>query len=50
MSTRRRFSGDFKAKVALEALCGDKTIIHSVTPWRGCSDAGRTRFRCSRIP
>ena len=26
MSTRRRFSGDFKAKVALEALCGDKTI------------------------
>ena len=26
MSTRRRFSGDFKAKVALEALRGDKTI------------------------
>ena len=26
MSTRRRFSGDFKAKVALEALRGDKTV------------------------
>ena len=26
MSTRRRFSGDLKAKVALEALRGDKTI------------------------
>ncbi len=26
MTTRRRFSGDFKAKVALEALRGDKTI------------------------
>ena len=26
MSTRRRFSGDFKAKVALETLRGDKTI------------------------
>ncbi len=26
MRTRRRFSSDFKAKVALEALRGDKTI------------------------
>ena len=26
MSTRRRFSTEFKAKVALEALQGDKTI------------------------
>ena len=26
MTTRRRFTGDFKAKVALEALRGDKTI------------------------
>ena len=26
MMTRRRFTGDFKAKVALEALRGDKTI------------------------
>jgi len=26
MTTRRRFTGDFKARVALEALRGDKTI------------------------
>ncbi len=26
MTTRRRFAADFKAKVALEALRGDKTI------------------------
>ena len=26
MSTQRRFTGEFKAKVALEALRGDKTI------------------------
>ena len=26
MSARRRLSGEFKAKVALEALRGDKTI------------------------
>ena len=26
MSTRRRFTGEFKVKVALEALRGDKTI------------------------
>ena len=26
MTARRRFAGDFKAKVALEALRGDKTI------------------------
>jgi len=26
MGTRRRFSADFKARVALEALRGDKTI------------------------
>ena len=31
MSTRRRFSGDFKAKVALEALRGDKTIQEITT-------------------
>ena len=31
MSTRRRFSGDFKAKVALEALCGEKTIQEIAT-------------------
>ncbi len=26
MTTRRQFTGDFKAKVALEALRGDRTI------------------------
>ena len=26
MSARRRFTGEFKAKVAVEALRGDKTI------------------------
>ena len=26
MTTRRRFTGDFKARVALEALRGDKTV------------------------
>ena len=31
MSTGRRFSGDFKAKVALEALRGDKTIQEIAT-------------------
>ena len=37
MTTRRRFTGEFKAKVALEALRGDKTIQeiaarHKVNP------------------
>jgi transposase-like protein len=31
MTTRRRFSADFKAKVALEALRGDKTIQEIAT-------------------
>ncbi len=31
MTTRRRFSGEFKAKVALEALRGDKTIQEIAT-------------------
>ena len=35
MSTRRRFSGDFKAKVALEASRGDKTIQDHWTAGRG---------------
>ena len=26
MTTRRRFTGDFKARVAMEAMRGDKTI------------------------
>ena len=37
MTTRRRFTGEFKAKVALEALRGDKTtqeiaVRHKVHP------------------
>ena len=37
MTTRRRFTGDFKAKVALEALRGDQTLAelasrHKVHP------------------
>ena len=31
MTTRRRFAGDFKAKVALEALRGDRTIQEIAT-------------------
>ena len=31
MSARRRFTGEFKAKVALEALRGDKTIQEIAT-------------------
>ena len=31
MTTRRRFTADFKAKVALEALHGDKTIQEIAT-------------------
>jgi transposase len=44
MTTRRRFTGDFKARVALEALRGDKTVqeiaskhkVHSnqVSAWK----------------
>ena len=31
MTTRRRFTGDFKAKVALEVLRGDRTIQEIAT-------------------
>ena len=31
MTTRRRFTGEFKAKVALEALRGDKTVQEIAT-------------------
>jgi transposase-like protein len=44
MTTRRRFTTDFKAKVALESLCGDRTIQeiaarhkvhpHQVSGWK----------------
>ena len=32
MSTRRNFSAEFKAKVALGALVGDKTLAHILEP------------------
>ncbi|WP_416347067.1 transposase [Devosia sp.] len=31
MNTRRRFSADFKAKVALEAIRGERTISELAT-------------------
>ena len=44
MSTRRRFTADFKARVALDALRGDKTIqeiasrhkvhVNQVSKWK----------------
>ena len=34
MTERRRFTADFKAKVALEALRGDKTIQEIATRYR----------------
>ncbi len=34
MTTRRRFAADFKAKVALEALHGDKTIQEIATRYK----------------
>ena len=44
MTTRRRFGGEFKARVALEALRGDKTVQeiaskhkvhpHQVSTWK----------------
>ena len=34
MTKRRRFTGDFKAKVALEALRGDKTIQEIATRYK----------------
>ena len=58
MSTRRRFSTEFKAKVALEALRGDKTIQeiaarHKVHPnqvsvWKQRAAAGMTVVTCKR--
>ena len=33
MKRRRRFSGDLKAKVALEALRGDRTL-QEIAAWR----------------
>jgi len=41
MTTRRRFTGAFKAKVALEALRGDKTIQEIATRHKGAPQPGQ---------
>jgi len=47
MTTRRRFTGEFKARVALEALRGDKTVQEIASKHKvhreGESDCGRAR-------
>ena len=60
MTIRRQFTGDFKAKVALEALRGDKTIqeiagrhkVHpnQVSTWKrqAMEGAGRDVFQWRR--
>ncbi len=55
MSTRRRFSGEFKAKVALEALRGDKTIQeiatrHKIHPNHQCPTERRFLGTTTGIP
>ena len=45
MRTRRRFSAELKAKVALEAIRGHETVAelaakHELHPWSGGSPAG----------
>ena len=34
MTTRRRFTGDFKARVAMEAMRGDKSIQEIATKYK----------------
>ena len=41
MRTRRRFSADFKAKVALEAIRGERTISELATKHLDCTFPGR---------
>ena len=40
MSKRRRFSGELKAKIALEALRGDRTLQESRLEAPGSSESG----------
>ena len=40
MTTRRRFTADFKARVALEALRGDRTIQEIASRAQGASEPG----------
>ena len=48
MSTRRRFSGDFKAMAALEALRGDKTNPARNTAGPGRAHSARGRNAATR--
>ena len=41
MTTRRRFTPDFKAKVALEALRGDRTIQGDSGQTQGAPEPGK---------
>ena len=52
MTKRRRFTADFKAKVALEALRGDKTLqeIAAQPTAFAAPTAGRLRLRGGHIP
>ncbi len=46
MTTRRRFTADFKARVALEALRGDRTVQEIAAPFvPRRPDAGRDLWR-----
>lgn len=46
MTTRRRFAADFKAKVSLEALPGDRTFQEE----RGGADTGiHLKRRCQSV-
>jgi transposase len=53
MTTRRRFTGEFKARVALEALRGDKTVQeiaskHKVHPNQVSTCSGKRSMACRK--
>jgi len=53
MTTRRRFTGEFKARVALEALRGDKTVQeiaskHKVHPNQVSTGSARRSKACRK--
>jgi transposase-like protein len=41
MSTRRRFTEEFKDRIALEALRGDETVPEIAAKHKGASEPGR---------
>ena len=45
---RRRFTADFKKRVALEALRGDRTVQHMALRPRPASESSRGASRCCR--